>query len=141
MQCASVLYKVNLEEKWTNASSLGGRDLGEGPAVPPAPPAVPTAPPPATLALPSEPVECSHGTMRCRNQVQCVRYHYVCDGHSDCRDGSDEDECLTSCDPGDLWLVVGHYRVGTSPRLTQPVLHRPVPVRPRQEVHPPDGGV
>ena len=36
--------------------------------------------------------ECPRGARKCKNNIQCVSETSICDGHSTCADGSDEDD-------------------------------------------------
>ncbi|KAM7391483.1 hypothetical protein PAMP_022171 [Pampus punctatissimus] len=44
------------------------------------------------------PIKCPLGSKPCKDEAECVLYNHVCDGEADCRDGSDEDECLSACE-------------------------------------------
>ncbi|XP_067377452.1 very low-density lipoprotein receptor [Channa argus] len=46
----------------------------------------------------SIPIKCSLGFKPCKDNAECVLYNHVCDGEADCRDGSDEEECLSACE-------------------------------------------
>lgn len=62
-------------------------------------------PVPAVSVGPLTPIKCSLGSKPCKDNVECVLYNHVCDGEADCRDGSDEEECLSDCEKGNM--VVG----------------------------------
>ncbi|CAK6950498.1 Hypothetical predicted protein [Scomber scombrus] len=44
------------------------------------------------------PIKCPYGSKPCKNKAECVLYNHVCDGEADCKDGSDEEECLLECE-------------------------------------------
>jgi hypothetical protein len=46
------------------------------------------------------PLKCPFGTKPCRDRIECVLYNHVCDGEADCKDGSDEEECILECERG-----------------------------------------
>lgn len=54
----------------------------------------------------SSPIKCTYGSKACRDNKECVLYNHVCDGEADCRDGSDEDECSSVCEIGNLVVVM-----------------------------------
>ncbi|KAK7895332.1 hypothetical protein WMY93_020657 [Mugilogobius chulae] len=49
----------------------------------------------------------SSGVKRCKDGLQCVMYSHVCDGEKDCKDGSDEDDCVTDCKPEEFQCAHG----------------------------------
>lgn len=46
------------------------------------------------------PLKCKLGSHLCSDGLECVRTQDLCDGESDCRDGSDEKNCQTTCNKG-----------------------------------------
>ncbi|XP_059193208.1 very low-density lipoprotein receptor [Centropristis striata] len=56
-----------------------------------------TSVPAASVGSPT-PVKCSRGSRPCKNNAECVLFNHVCDGEADCRDGSDEEECPSTCE-------------------------------------------
>ncbi|KAK5871684.1 hypothetical protein PBY51_004549 [Eleginops maclovinus] len=45
----------------------------------------------------SSPLKCGVGSKLCRDASECVLYSHVCDGESDCKDDSDEEDCASAC--------------------------------------------
>ncbi|XP_034547434.1 low-density lipoprotein receptor-related protein 2-like isoform X2 [Notolabrus celidotus] len=43
-------------------------------------------------------IKCSLGSKPCNDNFECVLYKHVCDGEADCKDGSDEGECSSTCE-------------------------------------------
>ncbi|XP_042276604.1 very low-density lipoprotein receptor isoform X1 [Thunnus maccoyii] len=53
------------------------------------------------------PIKCPLGSKPCKDEAECVLYNHVCDGEADCRDGSDEEECLSVCEPDQFQCAHG----------------------------------
>ncbi|XP_018607320.2 low-density lipoprotein receptor-related protein 2 isoform X1 [Scleropages formosus] len=57
--------------------------------------------------LVAAPLKCRVGFRPCRDGRECVLYSHLCDGELDCRDGSDEDECVLKCQTGQFQCAHG----------------------------------
>ena len=68
---------------------------------------LPSAPenPVHTPSLPA-PIKCLLGAKPCRDGTDCVLYSHICDGERDCKDGSDEDECSTTCQTSKCHVLI-----------------------------------
>nr|XP_057927615.1 very low-density lipoprotein receptor [Doryrhamphus excisus] len=44
-----------------------------------------------------KPIKCPLGSKACNDGTGCVLFNDVCDGENDCKDGSDEKECSSTC--------------------------------------------
>lgn len=63
-----------------------------------------TSVPTSSVGSPT-PIKCPLGSKPCKDNTECVLYNHVCDGEADCRDGSDEKECLSACETGNLVVL------------------------------------
>ncbi|GAA6067479.1 basement membrane-specific heparan sulfate proteoglycan core protein isoform X1 [Tachysurus ichikawai] len=72
-------------------------------AVPATPPPIPIPRTTAEIKTPPRPGPCRADQFTCQNG-QCVSQDYVCDGDTDCSDGSDEQKCGTPspCEPNEF---------------------------------------
>lgn len=50
------------------------------------------------------PIRCELHSKLCKNKVECVYHTHVCDGEVDCTDGSDEEDCPSTCEAGETLL-------------------------------------
>ncbi|KAF7654632.1 hypothetical protein LDENG_00066940 [Lucifuga dentata] len=66
-----------------------------------------TSKPAAPVSSPSAPIKCPLGSRPCRDNTECVHYNHVCDGEVDCRDNSDEEECLSTCQADEFQCAHG----------------------------------
>ncbi|XP_028312744.1 low-density lipoprotein receptor-related protein 1 [Gouania willdenowi] len=69
---------------------------------------------PGFTAVQSRPIKCLLGSKPCRDNKECVRYSHVCDGETDCKDGSDEDECDTRCEKDQFQCAHGKKCIAQS---------------------------
>lgn len=60
---------------------------------------------PSKQSTSSHPIKCSFGFIPCSDNSECIQNHYFCDGEADCRDGSDEAKCSSSCEKGNLFVI------------------------------------
>ncbi|XP_072288518.1 vitellogenin receptor Yl [Eucyclogobius newberryi] len=61
----------------------------------------------APTSASSAPLSCSLASKPCKDNSDCVLYNHVCDGEVDCRDGSDEDGCVSECPKGQFQCAHG----------------------------------
>lgn len=47
-----------------------------------------------TVSITDQPLECTEHQFRCERSSRCVPKSWLCDGDSDCEDGSDEKNCV-----------------------------------------------
>ncbi|XP_054466107.1 low-density lipoprotein receptor-related protein 2 [Anoplopoma fimbria] len=57
-----------------------------------------STPLPAASVDSSTPIKCPLGSKPCMDNIECVLYNHLCDGEADCKDGSDEGECTSTCE-------------------------------------------
>uniref|UniRef100_A0A8D2ZR28 SCO-spondin n=1 Tax=Scophthalmus maximus TaxID=52904 RepID=A0A8D2ZR28_SCOMX len=76
---------------------------------PPQPHITPTVPTSGKSLLFFSPVfpACRSNEFSCATEGQCVPRAWRCDGETDCMDGSDEQQCITPCGPGQVLCLSG----------------------------------
>ncbi|XP_031156474.2 very low-density lipoprotein receptor isoform X2 [Sander lucioperca] len=72
-----------------------------------------TSVPTSSVGSPT-PIKCPLGSKPCKDNTECVLYNHVCDGEADCRDGSDEKECLSACETDQFQCAHGKKCIAQS---------------------------
>uniref|UniRef100_A0AAX7TZQ1 EGF-like domain-containing protein n=1 Tax=Astatotilapia calliptera TaxID=8154 RepID=A0AAX7TZQ1_ASTCA len=69
---------------------------------------------PSKQSTSSHPIKCSFGFIPCSDNSECIQNHYFCDGEADCRDGSDEAKCSSSCEKDQFQCAHGRMCIEKS---------------------------